>query len=84
MYGEDGLDVCKSRYLNVQGIPFLAQNSNCVRTLDLPETGLEAEIKSAQKKVRLMFLILILIIIIIVQHDLNVLNIIYLLKKNII
>nr|CAG4649915.1 EOG090X00BV [Sida crystallina] len=56
LYGEDGLDIGKSQYLNDQGIPFLVENRDCVRMLDhdLLKEDAESriEVKSALKKVK--------------------------------
>lgn len=54
MYGEDGLDVCKSRYLNEKGIPFLVDNSECIRlSQDSPNFDPEAAeaVKAARRSV---------------------------------
>nr|CAG4642277.1 EOG090X00BV [Evadne anonyx] len=51
-YGEDGLDICKSQYLNKSGISFLLENSECIRSLNPRETGNETDVKSAQKAVK--------------------------------
>lgn len=51
MYGEDGLDICKSQYLNKNGISFLLENSECIRSANPRESGNEADVKSAQKAV---------------------------------
>ena len=34
LYGEDGLDICKSQYLKEEGIPFLVANQECIRRAD--------------------------------------------------
>ena len=54
LYGEDGLDICKSRYLNEKGIPFLVDNRECIRLAEnSPSIDLEAakSVKSASKSV---------------------------------
>jgi len=51
MYGEDGLDICKSQYLNKNGISFLLENSECIPPVNLRESSREDDVKSAQKAV---------------------------------
>ena len=51
MYGEDGLDVCKSQYLNKNGISFLLENSECIHKANPRESRNAEEVKSAQKEV---------------------------------
>jgi len=52
MYGEDGLDVCKSQYLNKNGISFLLENSECIHKANPRESRNAEEVKSAQKEVK--------------------------------
>nr|CAG4647637.1 EOG090X00BV [Moina brachiata] len=53
LYGEDGLDIGKSQYLNDKGIPFLVANKDCVRLTepDMLDRDEDGEVKAAQKAV---------------------------------
>lgn len=55
LYGEDGLDIGKSQYLNDKGIPFLVANKDCVRLTDpnMLDRDEDGEVKAAQKAVSL-------------------------------
>nr|CAG4641431.1 EOG090X00BV [Eurycercus lamellatus] len=54
LYGEDGLDICKSQYLNDKGIPFLVANRDCIRLADVSVSDQDAQeqVESAQKLVK--------------------------------
>nr|CAG4636748.1 EOG090X00BV [Ceriodaphnia reticulata] len=54
LYGEDGLDIGKSQYLNEKGIPFLVDNRECVRLADVSVSDVcdQKEVNSAQKAVK--------------------------------
>jgi len=52
MYGEDGLDICKSQYLNEKSIPFLLDNKECIHSDNVRKSTDNAAIKSAKKTVK--------------------------------
>ena len=55
LYGEDGLDIGKSQYLNEKGIPFLVDNRDCVRLAEVSVSDVcdQKDVDSAQKAVGL-------------------------------
>lgn len=57
LYGEDGLDIGKSQYLNDKGIPFLVDNRDCVRLADVSVSDVcdQKQVNSAQKAVSISF-----------------------------
>lgn len=52
LYGEDGLDICKSQFLNDKGIPFLVANRDCVRLIEpVSDESEQKEVDHAKKLV---------------------------------